>query len=99
MTGLTMLGFFAVFVLCLLGLYSARFQDNWLQHLGLIGMGITSVSAIHRVFHMAWVPPEMVLFAIAAASYGAGTAYKVWHHRHSYQRKHHAHKSVPSKVG
>lgn len=98
MAVVTMFAFFIVFALCLLGLYSARFQDNWLQHLGLIGMGLASVSAIHRTFHMDWVPPEMALFAVAAALFGLGTAYKVWHHRHAYQRKH-AHKSMPSKAG
>jgi ABC-type antimicrobial peptide transport system permease subunit len=99
MSALTMAGFFGIFVLCVAGLFSHRFQDNWFQHLGMIGVGISSVSALHRVFHMEWVPPEMTLFALAALGYGLGTAYKVWHHRHSYQRKPHAHKPVPSKVG
>jgi hypothetical protein len=98
MTLLTMASFFLVFVLCLAGLFSPRYQDNWPQHLGLIGMGITSVSAIHRVYHLAWVPPEMVLFSVAAALFGCGTAYKVWHHRKSYQRRAPANKSVPSKA-
>jgi hypothetical protein len=98
MSAITMLGFFGVFLLCVAGLFSQRYQDNWFQHLGMIGMGISSVSAIHRVYHMVWVPPEMLLFALSGLGFGLGTAYKVWHHRHSYQRKQHAHKSVPSKA-
>jgi hypothetical protein len=99
MSTIAMSSFFVLFLLCVAGLFSQRYQDNWFQHLGMIGMGIGSVSAIHRVFHMVWVPPEMVLFSIAACAFGVGTAYKVWHHRHSYRRKPHAHKTLSGKAG
>lgn len=98
MTAFTIACFVVLFVLCVAGLFSSRFEDNWLQHFGLIGMGLASASGIHRVMYMVWVPPEMALFVLSAALFGCGTAYKVWHHRHAYERKH-ADKSMPSKVG
>lgn len=96
---MTMFAFLGVFLLCVAGLFSHRYHDNWFQHLGMIGMGIGSASAIHSIYHMDWVPTEMALFSIAACSFGLGTGYKVWHHRHAYKRKPNAHKSMPSKAG
>lgn len=83
--GVTIGGFLGVFLFCVLGLFHQRYRDNWFQHLGMIGMGIASVSAIHSVYHMDWVPTEMALFSVASFLFAAGTAFKVWQHRHNRQ--------------
>jgi hypothetical protein len=70
-----------LFVLVVAGLFSDAFQDNWLQHIGLIGMGITSVSALFRISSMAWVSQEMAVFILALTLFGLGTAHKVWKFR------------------
>lgn len=75
-----MITFSLVFVLCTLAVFSEKFEDNWFQTIGLIGMALSSISAVYKFAVMDWVPPEMVAFGIAAVSYGAGTALKVLRH-------------------
>ena len=105
MNALTISCFFGLFVFSLLGLYSARYEDNWLQHFGLIGVGISSVVGIHKMYHMEWVPPEMTLFALSAFLFACGTTLKVWkyrhhprHHKKHVEHKHGTDKQVPSKT-
>jgi len=74
----TISAFFVIYLFCLAGLFSYEFKDNWFQHFGLLGGGITSVAAMYRVYNMGWVPTEMLVFAVSVALYALGTALKVW---------------------
>lgn len=75
---------FTVAVLgCLVGLFYARYQDNWLQHIGLICAGLASALKIQQIHHRGFVTPETALLAVGVACFALGVAFKVW----EYQRR------------
>jgi hypothetical protein len=81
LTVLTVASLLIVMTLCIAALFSRYFLDNWLQHVGLIGIGTTSAMLAEMVVHAEYVPPQMALMAISLAVYALGTAYKVWRYR------------------
>lgn len=93
MITLTVVSFAVVFILCVFGLFSARFRDNWLQAFGLVGVGFTSALATYKAAYMEWVPPEMAVFAMSVALFGVGTAVKVWQYR-----RHHPREELPDVI-
>lgn len=76
---LTLGSLLVILTLSIAGIFYPRFHDNWLQHVGMIVLGVTSVVLIDKVHDAQYLPVEMVFFAVGTALIMAGTAYKVWH--------------------
>lgn len=82
--------------LCLAGLWAQAFRDNWLQWTGLWGMVVgmaavfwpsaSELRELGAVDAVIWrvndVGPRDLLVMLAALSFAAGNAIKVWRHRH-----------------
>jgi len=67
-----------VIVLCILGLWSSKFRDNWLQH---VGLALLLVGAVAVLWHAAQTDRSNVrelLLLFGLALYGAGTGLKTW---------------------
>lgn len=75
-------------VLCLVGLVSGKFKDNWAQHLGLGIALLWAASEAWTLAQHAWVLDDRDLVSLkrgllhsSLALYAVGTAWKVWKHR------------------
>jgi hypothetical protein len=72
--------------LSLSGLLSKAYRDNWLQHLGLIGILFWSLGRASiigsRVLEGDWhISFYQLLSHVALLLFAVGTAVKVWKHR------------------
>jgi hypothetical protein len=71
-----------VLVVSIWGLFAQCYKKNWPQAIGMALVAVSSGMLIDLLLAVRYVPPPMVLFALGAACYSVGTAYKVWVHRH-----------------
>jgi hypothetical protein len=74
----TICAFFAALVACIAGLFYSHYRENWLQHVGMIAVGLASALKIQQIYHRGFVSPETALLAAGLACFAAGVAWKVW---------------------
>jgi hypothetical protein len=97
LTLFSLLCFFAAFASCCAGLFYSKYLENWLQHIGMLAVGLASAMKIMQIYHRGFVSPETGLLAFGIAIFAAGVAWKVWQHRkgwdgvdrRSRERRHH----------
>lgn len=65
-------------VVCLLGVFSHKFADNWLQFFGLCGVTLWAGARFAQVLDGAYISPQQLLIHGSLASFAIGTAHKVW---------------------
>lgn len=63
---------------CWTGVFAKTFNDNWLQFLGLVGIGIWCPARAWQIVDYAVATPQQFSMHLALACYALGTAYKVW---------------------
>lgn len=73
-------------VLCVAALFSEVFRDNWLQHCGLVVLGLFAPAKIVDILDRGYVSAETAMIAGALACYAIGTTLKVVHYRRLYRR-------------
>jgi hypothetical protein len=68
-----------VAALCLAGIFSRAFHDNWLQFCGLVGLMAWATARAYQILDgNAYISTQQLVAHAALASYALGTAYKVW---------------------
>lgn len=75
---LSILAFFAALVACLAGLFYSRYKENWLQHIGMLAVGLASALKMQQIWHRGYVSAETAMLAVGIAFFAAGVAWKVW---------------------
>ena len=73
---ITFVALTVVIVLCLAALFHSAFEDNWLQHIGLIGVGVASALKLEQFHSRGFVSNESAMLCIALAMYALGTYWK-----------------------
>lgn len=76
-----------IFILCVLGIFYEKYNDNWGQRIGLILVGMASVLLVRLIWERQWVSPEAFWFILGATIFGMGTAVKVASHRRNKEQK------------
>lgn len=79
----TICAFFTALVACIAGLFYSHYRENWLQHGGMIAVGLASALKIQQIYARGFVSPETALLAFGVAAFAAGVAWKVWMTRRS----------------
>lgn len=74
---LSVFGFSVAAVACLIGLFSEHYRDNWLQHIGMVLLGIASALKVHQTIERGFASAETALLAIGLAAFATGIAWKV----------------------
>lgn len=76
-------------LLCLAGLVSGKFRDNWMQFIGLAIALLWAFGEAWSLARHAWwiddrdlVSLKRGLLHVSLLVYSIGTAWKVWKHRH-----------------
>lgn len=72
--------FFVAFLACTAGLFSNKFLENWLQHIGMILVGIASAMKMLQLFERHYTSPETAMLALGVALFSVGVVWKVWWH-------------------
>ena len=74
--------------LCLLGIFSRFYRDNWMQFIGLVSLCTWSIARVvywmdefQRGYHIS-LDPVHTLLLIGIVTFGLGTAWRVWATRH-----------------
>lgn len=67
-----------VFALCLLGIWSKLFRDNWLQFLGLVLLSIGAAVIFWHAMQTERANVRELLLLVGLVLYGLGTAFKTW---------------------
>ena len=70
-------------ILCLLGIVSRYYHDNWLQFVGLFGVMCWALARALQVLHGAHVNEQQLWAHVSLALFALGIAQKVWRHRGS----------------
>jgi uncharacterized membrane protein len=66
-------------VLCLMGIFSQRYSDNWMQFVGLWGLLAWSAARLWQVIDgAAHLSGQQLVLHVALALFACGTAYKVF---------------------
>ncbi len=72
---------FVVAAICLVGIVSKHYRDNWLQLLGLIGLVWWSLARAIEMLSRDHVGNYQLLSHVSLTLFAIGTAIKVWEHR------------------
>ena len=72
---------FVIFLLCILGIFSPRYHENWLQFTGMAIIAIGVFPLAKLIHERGWVSPEATWILVGFAVFGVGMAVKVWRHR------------------
>lgn len=64
-------------VLCSAAIFSGKFNENWLQMLGLIGVALWAVARFYQLLNGGWLSTHEVVAHSSMALYALGTAKKV----------------------
>lgn len=67
--------------LCLCGIFSPLYRDNWGQFAGLCLLTVWAAARLGRVLDGDEVSSQQLLAYVGMAVYACGTAWKVWHFR------------------
>lgn len=75
--------FFLSFALiaCVVGLFYSHYRENWLQHAGMIAVGLASALKIEQTITRGFASAETALLAGGIACFAGGVAWKVWSHQ------------------
>lgn len=64
-------------ILCSAAIFSGKFNENWLQMLGLIGVALWAVARFYQLLNGGWLSTHEVVAHSSMALYALGTAKKV----------------------
>ncbi len=81
MTLASIVAFGVAFFACVAGIFYSEYRENWLQHFGMILVGIASAFKMFQLWHRHYTSPETAILAIGLALFATGVAWKVWQHR------------------
>jgi hypothetical protein len=76
------IGFGVALAACLVGLFYKGYEENWLQHLGMLALSIGCLLKIIQVLGRGRVTFETTLLAIGIGLFATGVVWKVLKHRH-----------------
>lgn len=74
---LSLISLFLLVVLCSAAIFSGKFNENWLQMLGLIGVALWAVARFYQLLDGGWLSTHEVVAHSSMALYALGTAKKV----------------------
>lgn len=69
-------------VLCVVGTFSCRYDDNIFQRIGMAMLFIGCYPRLREAWETHYVTEGVWMAHIGLASFAVGTAFKVWKHRH-----------------
>lgn len=74
---LSLISLSLIVVLCSAAIFSGKFNENWLQMLGLIGVALWAVARFYQLLDGGWLSTQQTFVYVSMALYALGTAKKV----------------------